>query len=268
VLAGDDMAAIHVQADGLQALGVRRDADGDDAHRGGQGLGLAADLDGHRDAVLGLLDLGHLGADAEGDAALLEGLLGGLGDLGVLDRHDAVHGLDDGDLGAQGAVEAGELDADGARADDDQRLGHGLGGQGVAIGPDLVAVRDRADGRDVAGPGAAGQDHALGLDRAAAAGLQGHDDLGRRAALLELGLALDDLDLVLLHQEGDARGHGLGYAARAVDDLGEVERGLLDRQAVAAQVRQLLVDLAGLQQRLGRDAAPVEADAAQGSRAR
>jgi hypothetical protein len=214
------------------------------------------------DTPSGLVDLGDLGADAELDATLLESLLGGLGDLGVLDRHDPVDGLDHGHLGAQGAVEAGEFDADGARADHDQRLGHGLRRQGVAIGPDLVAVRHRADGRDVAGAGAAGQDDVLGLDGAAAAGLQGDDDLRSRRALLELSLAFDDLDLVLLHQEGDAARHGLGHAARALDDLVEVERRLLDRQAVAIQVRQLLEDLAGLQQGLGGDAAPVQADAA------
>jgi hypothetical protein len=63
----------------------------------------------------------------------------------------------------------------------------------------LVAVRHRADGRDVAGAGTASQDDVFGLDGAAAASLQSDDDLRSRRALLELSLAFDDLDLVLLH---------------------------------------------------------------------
>jgi hypothetical protein len=77
--------------------------------------------------------LGHLGdlaADAELHAALLERLLGGLGDLLVLDRHDPVDGLDHRHLGAQGAVEAAELDADGARADDHERAWASSSGPG------------------------------------------------------------------------------------------------------------------------------------------
>ena len=120
VLVGDDMTAIQVHAQRFQALVVRRDANGDDALLGGQLLDLAASFDGDGHTVLGLLDLADLGADAELYAALLERLLGGLGDLFVLDRHDAVDGFDDGHLGAQRAVEAGELDADGARANHDQ----------------------------------------------------------------------------------------------------------------------------------------------------
>jgi hypothetical protein len=101
------------------------------------------------------------------DAALLEGLLGGLGDLFVLHRHDAINRLDDSHLRAQSAVEAGELQADGARADDDEGLGQLLGRQGLAIGPDLVAVGFQADLRQGAGAGADGQHDRLGLDRPA-----------------------------------------------------------------------------------------------------
>ena len=53
-------------------------------------------------------------------------LLGEGGDLRVLDRQDAVQHLDHRHLGAEVAVEAGELDADGAGADDQQRLRHRL----------------------------------------------------------------------------------------------------------------------------------------------
>ena len=48
------------------------------------------------------------------------------GNLLVLHRQDAVEHLDHGHLRAQRAVEAGELDADGARAHDQQRFRQGL----------------------------------------------------------------------------------------------------------------------------------------------
>ena len=63
-----------------------------------------------------------LGARHDVDAAVLEVLLEGLGDLRVLERHEAVQDLDDGHLGAEVVVHARELDPDGARAEDDDAL--------------------------------------------------------------------------------------------------------------------------------------------------
>ncbi len=206
VLIGHDVGLLDLHAEGLQAhvLDVAHDADGHDGHVALERLGLAAGLDIHRYArsVLGQLLDG--GADAELQPPPLEHLLGGGRDLLVLHRQDAVHGLDHRHVRAQGAEEAGELDADGARADHQQGLRRGLRNQGLTIGPHLVAVRLHADGRDGAGARAGGQDHVLGLHGALTAGLEVDDDLRRRAALLELGRAFDHLDLVLLHQEGDA----------------------------------------------------------------
>ena len=102
----------------------------DDGDLGLQGLGLAAglDLDARRRSWT-LVELLDLGADAELHAALLEGLLRGLGDLLVLDRQDAVQRpRPPSRPRPRRAVEAGELDADGAGADDDQRLRRRLRG--------------------------------------------------------------------------------------------------------------------------------------------
>jgi hypothetical protein len=96
-----------------------------------------------------------------------------------------------------------------------------------------------------------------------AAGLQGHDHLGRGRALLQLRGPLDDLDLVLLHQEADAASQGLGHPARALHHLVEVVGAAGDGQAVVAQMVELLIDLGGLEQGLGGDTAPVQADAAE-----
>ena len=87
----------------------------------------------------------------------------------------------------------------------------------------------------------------------------GDDDL---VGFRELRLAPDDVDLVLLHQEADAVVHALGYAARALDDRLDIGRHLaFDLEAVVLGVLGIMEHLGRAQQRLGRDAAPVGADA-------
>ena len=96
----------------------------------------------------------------DGQALLLQALGELRADLGVLDRHDAVEHLDHRHLGAEVGVEAGELDPDRARADD-QQLGRHFGrGHRVAIGPDALAVG--LGERQVARAGAGGDDDVLG----------------------------------------------------------------------------------------------------------
>ena len=82
--------------------------------------------------------------------------------------------------------------------------------------------------------------------------------------LVELGLAPDHIDLVLLHQIPDAAVQPRRDAARAGDDGGNVggDRAF-ELQAVILGVFGEMQDFRRAQQRLGRDAAPVEADAAQ-----
>ena len=137
------------------------------------GVGSDADRDdGVAEAALG--GLAVLGLDRRGDAlgVGLEALDAGRredlmpcfgrapwsrrGDLGILDRHDAVEHLDHRHLGAHVVVEAGELDPDRARADHQQLGRHLRRRHRVAIGPDALAVglgerqlaRARAGGDD------------------------------------------------------------------------------------------------------------------------
>ena len=70
-------------------------------------------------------------------------------------------------------------------------------------------------------------------------------------------------DLVLLQQEPTPRRKLAGDAARALDHLRHVEADFLGGEAEVVEVVHQLRDLGRAQQRLGRDAAPVEADAAQ-----
>ncbi len=78
----------------------------------------------------------------------------------------------------------------------------------------------------------------------------------------ELGLAPDHIDLVLLEQETDAVRQLRGDAARPRHDLADVEARLLVGQPVGIGMLHVMVDFSRPQQRLGRNAAPVEADAA------
>jgi hypothetical protein len=82
-------------------------------------------------------------------------------------------------------------------------------------------------------------------------------------AARKLRLAGNDRDLVLLHQERDAVRQAARNLARALDDLCEIEAEIVGREAEFAQPVHQMPDFRGAQQRLGRDAAPVEADAAQ-----
>ena len=87
-----------------------------------------------------------------------------------------------------------------------------------------------------------------------------HHDSARR---LQCGLAPDHRDFVLAHQEADAVVEPLCHDARALDDRRGIVGDLLGGYPVVLGMLQITVDLGRAQQRLGRNAAPVEADAAE-----
>jgi len=77
-----------------------------------------------------------------------------------------------------------------------------------------------------------------------------------------LRLADGVIDFLALEKILDALGHGIGHRAAAAHDLGEIEFDLaLQGKAVVAEMPDEMLDLRALEQRLGRDAAPVEAGA-------
>ena len=109
---------------------------------------------------------------------------------------------------------------------------------------------------------AGGDDDALGLELLLAAVCVGHLDL---AGPEDRARAVDGVDLVLLEQEGDAVDVALHALVLEGQHLGEIElgRGHLDAHGGEA-VSRFLEQLGGMQQRLGGDAADVEAGAAEG----
>ena len=225
-----------------------------------------------------LLDGLRHAAELEFDPLLLEDLERFLRDVVILHRHDAVEHLDHGHLGAERVVEVGELHADRARADDHHRLRPLRQDHRLVAADDCVAVLRRE--RQLARRGAGGDEHLVGGDHhvvladgtgalvVVLVGLR-HLHLARAAgglACQDLGVALDVLDFVLLEEEPDAAVERAGHVARATDHLGPVELHVL-RVHLKAHVRTVLeglgVDAGRMEQRLGRDAAPVQADAAE-----
>jgi hypothetical protein len=112
------------------------------------------------------------------------------------------------------------------------------------MGPDGVPVRLQPRLRDRARPRAGGENDVLGgVSGVLAVLLALHDHLGRGLALLQTGLALDHGDLVLLHKVADARGQPPGHAARALDDLLDVEADIVRLQAELVRALEQVVDV-------------------------
>ena len=85
------------------------------------------------------------------------------------------------------------------------------------------------------------------------------DDIGRG----ELALAGDHRHLALARQRGQAAGQALDDALFPAAQLVEIDARRGERQAVSAERRRLVDHLGRVQQRLGGDAADIEAYAAQ-----
>src|SRR5512132_4544399 len=83
------------------------------------------------------------------------------------------------------------------------------------------------------------------------------------AGRLDRGLAPDDGDLVLAHEEANTVVEPFRYRARALDHCGGIESHRFGRQPVVLGMLQIVEDLGRAQQRLGGNATPVEADAAE-----
>ena len=290
-LVREHRAVDHV-ADGPDAghvrLEVRRDNDAAhlvllDAQLGqaeARRVGPAARRDEHdvkverlRGAALGGLDrqlharvrddrLGHLAAHHELHALLGEDGLELVARLVVRRRDDAVEELDDRHLRAQAAPDRAHLEADDAAADHGQLLRHALEHERARRVDDAAAVVVDGRRRQRRDLGARGDEHVSRLERAHAALVERGLDLARAR---DLALALDVLDAVLLEEVLDA-------ARQALDALGlgrhhevEVRRHVLAAEdAVVLEVlARVLEEVRAVQQRLGRDAAHVQARAAQ-----
>ncbi len=202
---------------------------------------------------------GHLRPGQDLDALPLEGLFE-LGRHGlVFDRHQPRQQLDNRDLAAEPAEDGRELDADRAAPQDDDRLRN-------VLQPDRFVTRDDPFAVD-GDPGDAPRLRA-GRD----------DDLARRGEDLRLAVgdfdpalarqaaaALDPIDLVLLEEKLDPAGQALDDLVFPRLHLTHVDAdcGLTDGQPPVLPVLGDLERVGVFEERLGRDAAPVETSAAE-----
>ena len=252
-----DAAALKVRAviPGKQPLGGGAAAGGDQhalgAHPGGIALCIGIL---HQKPALCLADLLHCGLCGNRHALLFQGGGQPLAQLPVHGGQQAVGQFQNRHPAAEGTVHAGHLNADDPAADDDQR------GQGFAPARQQVIAgvhagqlpagdgRQRGDGPggsdDVGGfiPGIAAQNHALG----------GH-----------LRGALHHCHPAGLHQAPDALAQRVHRAGFVVMDGGPVKGGAPGAQAQGLGTVQRPPGVRRVQQRLGGDAAPVQAGAAQ-----
>src|SRR3546814_11104350 len=83
-------------------------------------------------------------------------------DVGIFDRQNSIKHFDDGHVRAHVIVEAGELNSDGARSDNQQLTGHFRRSHGMAIGPDSLSIRLRE--RKLPRAGAGGDNDVLRLN--------------------------------------------------------------------------------------------------------
>ena len=224
-------------------------------------LALETDLDAFGCGLGG----GGTGLDHQAAQTLLVVLLPDLDHVAVGTGHHAVEHLDHVHLGAQRGIDGGHFQADDAAADDQHALGHEAQCQRAGGVDDAIILRQEGQPHGLAASrddGLVEAHHLLlagGLLPAALGEI--HHDVVR---IKEACIAAHDGDLAALGHAGKTRGHAADHflfpAAQTVD----VDLGLAELDAVRLEALGFLDDRDGMQKCLGRDAADVEADAAQG----
>ena len=201
----------------------------------------------------------------DGHAALGEVALDDLADVDVLERDDLGQVFEQRHLRAEVVEHARELDPDRAGADDDDVLGQRVHPEDVVAGHDALAVRGQAGQRLHPRPG--GKDDVGRVEDAVAATARGA--VLARLADLDLARAVEPAapghpgHLVLVDERLEPRPQPLddgvapGGHRRVVD--GRLAR---QDQAVVLGVVDAVREVGRLEQRLRRDAAAMEARAA------
>ena len=268
---GDDAAAIGLNAQSFkaQAFDIADHANSrDQAIRGDLVRGALLVNNRGGDGIGVFLHARHLRAGHDLHAELFEALAGNGGDIRIFHGENLRHDFDNSHFRAERAVEAGKLNANRARTHNDERFRHEVWHHGFKIGPNQLLIR--LDARKRTRPCAGGHNNVLGGIGPLAQHALRHRmlRLNRRlgrfpdtyfAGLCDLGFTPDHINLVLLEQKTDAAIELTRHAARALDYIGDVKSHLTFKcQAVILRMRCLMENLGRAQQRLGRDAAPIE----------
>ena len=261
----DDAAAlVELDAKLLEAepVGVRHAADSDQHHIGLDGFRRAAfgRLDSRLQFRARCIDRRDLGRQLERYALLLEQALRLAAHLAIHAGQHAVEEFHHRYLGAEPAPHRAELEPDHAGADHQQMLRHLAEHQRAGRGDDALLVDlDAFQARHV---GTGGDDDGFGVERLHLAVGAGDFDLAGDG---DTAGAEISIDLVLLEQEVDALDVAVDALVLERHHRGEIELGRGDADAHFAEAMAgLLEQFGGVQQRLRRDAADIEAGAAEG----
>ena len=260
------MPSFRPSAGGVDAGRDGATADGDEDVVAFDALGLSVLLDVDEDAGLGATAAGDARAGANVEALLAEDAVRLFHDVVVHAREDGGQQLDDGDLGAEPLPDRSELEADDAAADDDEVGGDARDFERADVREDSVFVELEEGELDWYGAG--GNDDVFclvrgdcllgGAPRRAAARHLDHIPGAQRPAPLR------PRDLVLAKQELDALRVLPDDVVLPLEHRVEIERQLPDPDAVRRRrVLSKLIMLGRRQQRLRRNAADVDARAAE-----
>lgn len=153
------------------------------------------------------------------------------------------------------------LETDDTATNDDHLLGDFLERDSTSGGDDPLLIDGQAGER--CGLGTGGNENVLGADRGLAA-LNEVDSDG--VLVLECAGALDVLDVVLLEEELDTLGQTSNRRILRLHHGREVELDIADLDTAAlGVVEDLVVEVRVVQERLGRNAADVQAGSAEGA---
>ena len=241
----------------VQAVGIGPAADGKQHHIGCDGFGRAAGsgFDRDRRTVAGAFHVHHLGGGFQLHTLFLHDARKGISHFDIHRRHDARGIFHHRHPGTQTPPDAAHFQADISAADHHQMLGNlgqaqrfGGGDDHFPIGRHAGQQRDFGTGGDDEVPG--GDDAVTHLNR---------------LCIDEAGFALHPLHLVLLEQHLDAAGEFLHGLVLLAQQDGKIEGDIVGLHAELGQMPagQFLIQMAAVEQRLRRDAANVEAGAAQ-----
>src|SRR5437879_4564433 len=236
-------------------FGVHRAPGGHQDRRSHDLFFLAPGLDIEGDLVLAHSRFRDLGAGDDVDATLAVALGQHIGRFGVLDGQNPRQGFDERDLHAERLENVGEFHPDRARADDGERVWYALEQQRFIRGDHRRLVDFQSDLRNAFHARAGGDDHRLLRIVDVAADL--HLLPG-----LHHARALDDGDLVLLHEELDALRVLITHPARAFHRDAVVSLYVGDLNTKLFRFFENACYIRRLQKSLGRNAADVDTHAA------
>ena len=172
--------------------------------------------------------------------------------------HQGVSHFNDVHLGAEGGVHGRHFQADDAAADDEEALRHVLQGKGTG-GVDDAVIFWHEGQFDAAR--ASGDDALFEGDGLRCAFVIGD---GNFVAASKFGGAVHDVDFAHFCHASEAAGEFVDDALFVFAQAVDVNFRCFEGDAAAGDAMRFFDDFADVQQRFGRDAADVEADAAQG----